>query len=306
MTDRKFQLATTAMWLALPLLALRTYQVWDRLPARMATHFDASGHANGWMSRESSLTFSLGFMAFMLAIFSIVIWASHRKSSVGTFSWALLVFFYLQIGLIYLLLNQVLAFNLDGTPVNPMTLIFITAISILVLLVVYLGSHRGEAVRGGSLVAEESHAGKALALIALVPLVVLFWGMNTPTLSAARIPLGLVALLAFGACVMAWSGFHYLFTSSGVEIRTLGFRLRTIPVDQIKEYARDSWSIAGGYGIRGIGKRRAYVWGNQGVRIQTNDGEVFLGHSDPARIIRDLDAIKKMPHQKTFERQAGL
>jgi hypothetical protein len=258
------------------------------------------------MSREASLTFSLGFMAFMLAIFSIVLWAAHRKSSVGTFSWALLVFFYLQIGLIYLLLNQVLTFNLDGTPVNPMTLIFITAISILVLLVVYLGSHRGEAVRPGLLVADESHAGKVLSLIALIPLLALFWGMNTPALSAARIPLGLVALLALSACVMAWTGFHYLFTNAGVEIRTLGFRLRTIPVDQIKEYAKDSWSIAGGYGIRGIGNRRAYVWGNRGVRIQTTDGEVFLGHSDPARIIRDLDAIKKIPHEKTFERQAGL
>jgi hypothetical protein len=303
--NRRFQLATTAMWLALPLLALRTYRVWDRLPARMATHFDAAGHANGWMSRESSLTFNLGFMALMLAIFSIVLWASHRKSSVGTFSWALLIFFYLQIGLIYLLLNQVLIFNLDGTPVNPMTLVFITAISILALLVVYLGSHRGEAVRPGSLVAEESHAGRVLGVIALAPLLALFWGLNSASLSVARIPLGIVSLLALSACVMAWSGFHYLFTSSGVEIRTLGFRLRTIPVDQIKDYAKGSWSIAGGYGIRGIGNRRAYVWGNQGVRIQTSDGEVFLGHSDPARIIRDLDAIKKMPHQKTFERQAG-
>ena len=105
---------------------------------------------------------------------------------------------------------------------------------------------------------------------------------------------------------MAWSGFHYLFTSAGVEIRTLGFRLRTIPVDQIKDYATDSWSIARGYGIRGFGNRRAYVWGNHGVRIHTSDGEVFLGHSDPPRIIRDLDAIRNMPHEKTFERHAGL
>jgi hypothetical protein len=304
--NRKFQLAIATMWLALPLFALRNWQVWARLPIRMATHFDAAGHANGWMSRETSLTFSLGFMAFMLAIFSIVLFAAHRKSSVGTFSWALLVFFYLQIGLIYLLLSQVLNYNLDGTPVNPMTLIVVTAISILALLVVYLGSHRGGPIPSGALVAEEAHSGKALSLIALVPLLALFWGLNTPALSAARIPLGLVSLLALAACVMAWSGFHYLFTSSGVEIRTLGFRLRTIPVDQIKEYAPDSWSIAGGYGIRGVGDHRAYVWGNQGVRIQTTDGEVFLGHGDPARIIRDLDAIKKMPHQKSFERQAGL
>jgi hypothetical protein len=266
----------------------------------MASHFDVAGHANGWMSREASLTFSLAFMAFMLAVFSIVLWACHRKSSIGIFSWTLLAFFYLQIGLIYLLLNQILNFNLDGTPLNPMAILIATPISILVLLVIYLGSHRGQATHPGVLVAEEVHAGKTLSLIALLPLAALVWGMGSPPLSAARIPLGIVSLLALGACIMAWGGFHYLFTSSGVEIRTLGFRLRTIPVDQIKDYARDSWSIAGGYGIRGIGNRRAYVWGNHGVRIHTTDGEVFLGHSDPPRIIRDLDAIKNMPHEQKF------
>jgi hypothetical protein len=92
---------------------------------------------------------------------------------------------------------------------------------------------------------------------------------------------------------MAWNGFTYLFTSAGVEIRTLGFRLRSIPVEQIKEYAPDRWSLVGGYGVRGLGERRAYVWGNRGVRIKTSDGEVFLGHSNPDRIVRDLDVIKK-------------
>jgi hypothetical protein len=304
--NRKFQLLTAAMWLTLPLFALRNWRVWDRLPARMASHFDASGHANGWMSRETSLTFSLAFMAFMLTVFSVVLWAAQRKTSVGTFSWTLLAFFYLQIGSISLLLNQVLNFNLDGTPLNPMSLFITTPISILVLLVVYLGSHRGQATHPGSLVAEEVHAGKALSLIALLPMAALFWGMGTLALSPARIPLGIVSLLALVACIMAWSGFHYRFTSSGVEIRTLGFRLRTIPVEQIREYAADSWSVARGYGIRGLGNKRAYVWGSHGVRIRTTDGEVFLGHSDPERIIRDLDAIRNMPHEKSFERQAAL
>jgi hypothetical protein len=302
MMNRKFQLATIAMWLALPLVALRNWQVWGRLPIRMASHFDAAGRANGWMFREASLTFSLGFMAFMLAVFSIVLWASHRKSSVGTFSWVLLAFFYLQLGLIYLLLNQVLTFNLDGTPVNPMPLVVVTAISILGLLVIYLGTHRGQAMTPGALVAEEVHAGKVLGLIALLPLLTLFWGLNTSALSAARVPLGLVSLIALAACVMAWTGFRYLFSSAGVEIRTFGFRLRTIPVGEIKQYETDRWSISGGYGIRGVGNRRAYVWGNRGVRIKTTDGEVFLGHSDPACIIRDLDAIKNMPHEKSFDR----
>ncbi len=294
--NRKFQLLIAAMWLALPLFALRNWQVWDRLPARMATHFDAVGHANGWMSREANLEFSLGFMAFMMAIFSVVLWASHRKTSAGLFSWALLAFFYLEAALIYLLLDQILAFNLSGTPVNPVPFIVITPVALLILLAIYLGSHRGAPIPRGALIAEEVHAGQGWGLLLLLPLVGFAWSMSTPALSAARVPLGLVSLILLAACVMACSGFHYLFTSSGVEVRTLGFRLRTIPAGQIKEYARDKWSIAGGYGIRGVGNRRAYVWGNQGVRIKTTDGEVFLGHNHPERIIHDLDAVRQAAH----------
>jgi hypothetical protein len=81
-----------------------------------------------------------------------------------------------------------------------------------------------------------------------------------------------------------------------VEIRTLGFRLRSIPRADIKGYSVESWNPLRGYGIRGIGNRRAYVWCNQGVRIQTTNGEVFLGHSEPERIVRDLDTMKQFAH----------
>jgi hypothetical protein len=33
------------------------------------------------------------------------------------------------------------------------------------------------------------------------------------------------------------------------------------------------------------------VWGNKVVHIKTSNGEVFLGHSDPQRIVRDLDRV---------------
>jgi hypothetical protein len=49
----------------------------------------------------------------------------------------------------------------------------------------------------------------------------------------------------------------------------------------------------GGYGIRGSGERRAYIWGNTGVRLELSDGEVFLGHREPERIVHDLDFIKQ-------------
>ena len=95
------------------------------------------------------------------------------------------------------------------------------------------------------------------------------------------------------SAALAWSGFHYRFTTHGVEISTLGFRLRSIPLQNIKAYAVAPWNAMGGYGIRGIGERRAYVWGNTGVRIMLSDGEVFLGHAEPERIMNDLNAIRQ-------------
>jgi hypothetical protein len=98
---------------------------------------------------------------------------------------------------------------------------------------------------------------------------------------------------------LAWSGFHYRFTSHGVEISTLGFRLRSIPLQSIKAYAVAPWNPLYGYGVRGTGERRAYVWGNTGVRIMLADGEVFLGHAEPEKIMNDLNAIRQI--QKACE-----
>ena len=71
----------------------------------------------------------------------------------------------------------------------------------------------------------------------------------------------------------------------------LGFRLRLVPKQSIVSYSIEPWAFIRGYGIRGIGSTRAYVWGNQVVHIKTSDGEIFLGHSDPERIVRDLDLV---------------
>jgi hypothetical protein len=93
-----------------------------------------------------------------------------------------------------------------------------------------------------------------------------------------------------------WSGFHYRFTPAGLEIRTLGWRLRSIPQEQISAYRPEKWVALRGYGIRGVGKTRAYVWGNNVVHVTTVDGEVFLGTNDPARTVRDLDMMKHSAH----------
>src|SRR5439155_25142398 len=126
-----------------------------------------------------------------------------------------------------------------------------------------------------------------LGVIAAIPLNGLRWVMALP------------AALLVGAAALAWSGFHYRFSGHGVEISTLGFRLRSIPLQDIKAYSVAPWNPMGGYGIRGIGERRAYVWGNAGVGLMLSDGEVFLGHREPEKIMNDLKLIRQ--NQKARE-----
>ena len=126
-----------------------------------------------------------------------------------------------------------------------------------------------------------------VGVIAVIPLGGLRWVMALP------------ALLLLAAAALAWSGFHYRFSGHGVEISTLGFRLRSIPLENIRAYAIAPWNPMGGYGIRGIGERRAYVWGNTGVRLMLSDGEVFLGHGEPEKIMQDLNSIRQ--NQKARE-----
>ena len=139
--------------------------------------------------------------------------------------------------------------------------------------------------------AEETHTGRVwilLLLLALIGPAISLSQARTTVVVWAAIFAGLVAL---GVGAMAWSGFQYRFLRHRVEIRMLGFRLRSIPKQSIVSYSIEPWAFIRGYGIRGIGSTRAYVWCNTVVHIRTSNGEIFLGHSDPERIVRDLDMV---------------
>lgn len=283
-------------WIALPGIALRYWLVWDQLPVRMATHFDASGRANGWMSREASLGFALGLTAFMLVIFTIVTYVVHRKYATDASSWAMLGFFYLIVGVIYYVNSSVVEHSLTGSPVGVGPVLIVVPLAIIALTAVFLGSRRGAALGAGPVLAEEIHASRWWTAVFVVPMAVELWTVAQVPLPSVRLGAALLFLLFAVFAGLTWSGFLYRFSPAGVEISTLGFRLRSIPVGQIRSYEVGRWNLMRGYGIRGVGGCRAYVWGNRGVRIHTTEGEVFLGHSEPERILRDLDAIKQFAH----------
>ena len=279
------------MWLALPLLALRYWQVWDQLPLRMATHFDINGDANGWMTRDMSLWFALGVTLFLLAVSTAILLVIHSQKTSDAASWSLLAFFYFIVGFVFFGNEKVMGYNLHGTAAALGSSFILVPLAIVIFLAVFLGSNRGEALVSENWIAEETHSSPLLAFVLLLPLLVELWVLSTTSLGAARWPLILICIFLVAVAAFAGSGFRYYFSPAGVEIRTLGYRLRSISASQITSYAIEPWNILRGYGIRGVGRTRAYVWSNKVVHIKTQQGEVFLGHNEPERIMRDLDMI---------------
>jgi hypothetical protein len=138
--------------------------------------------------------------------------------------------------------------------------------------------------------AVEAHSGRGWGVVILIAVMVPMLAVVLAP-GDVRWPLLLVAVIGVGAFAMAWGGFQYLFLQRGVDVRMLGFRLRSIPKEAILSYSVESWPFIRGRGIRGIGSTRAYVWGNRVVHIRTSTGDIYLGHDDPGRLVRDLDRV---------------
>jgi hypothetical protein len=292
MNRRAFQFLTWLAWLILPLIALRYWQVWDELPLRLATHFNANGQPNGWMSRDAALWFGLGITVLLLVVFTVVLLVIYSARQADPASWAVLAFSYFVLGFVFVGNNRVLEYNLNGTSMQLGSSVLLIPLAVLVLIAVVLGVRRGQPLTTQDWLAQETHASPLFAMVFLLPLLFELWMLATVPKGAVRLGMALMCVLFLVIAIFAGSGFRYYFGPAGVEIRALGFRLRSIPASEITSYAVESWSVLRGYGIRGIGGTRAYVWCNQVVHIKTPQGDVFLGHNQPERIIRDLDMIK--------------
>jgi len=293
MNRKVFQTLTWLMWAVLPVTAFRFWAAWDRLPLRMATHFNINGQPNGWMPRASALYFALGVTALVVVVFTVISYVAHKTHAPDLLSWSLLGFFYLVIGFVYAGNSGVIQYNLVGRRVEIDFWTVLVPAATIALVAIFLGTKRGASLRFATVIAEESHGSRAWSLLFIALLLAQFAAIIVIPAPPVRIASIILCVLFAVIAVHVWTGFQYFFSSAGVEIRTLGFRLRSIPREDIRQYAVESWNPLRGYGIRGIGNRRAYVWCNQGVRIQTTNGEVFLGHSEPDRIVRDLDSITR-------------
>lgn len=57
--DGPFALGLAFLWLPLVGLAIRFRMVWDRLPQKMAVHFDAAWNPNGWTDRSGAFQMAM-------------------------------------------------------------------------------------------------------------------------------------------------------------------------------------------------------------------------------------------------------
>jgi hypothetical protein len=289
--SRKYLRALTAlMWLAVPVMAGLYAASWPELPARLATHFDLANHPNGWMSRKASLTFALVMGIFFAGLATLIL---SRVKKPDPAAWAVLVLFYVITGTLLWAEDAVISYNIHGGPVNVTPVLAAGIGAAIFAVIIALGTRRGVPLPSGNVLTAERHVSKMLALVLGAATVAMIAVIFSISVAGVRVALGITVLLMLASAATAWDGFHYVFSPSGIEIRTLGFRLRSIPAADIKSYAIDRWNVMGGYGIRGVGDRRAYVWGNRGVLIKTIEGEIFLGHDSPEQIVRDLDLITR-------------
>ncbi len=116
MSGRVYKTLVALMWLALPITALNYRRTWDRLPRRMAVHFDANWQPNGYTSREGALELGLGIMVFMLIVSTVGLLIAHALKPAA--AWPLLLVFYVTIGFVWFGNHSIIEWNLNPPPAH--------------------------------------------------------------------------------------------------------------------------------------------------------------------------------------------
>ena len=106
------KLAILVMWLALPTSAWTYWNVWERLPAQMAVHFDANWHANGFTTREGAMKMGLGILIFMLVVFTIATLLISYLKPLAV--WPALLISYVVVGFCWYGNYSIVKFNLNA------------------------------------------------------------------------------------------------------------------------------------------------------------------------------------------------
>jgi Protein of unknown function (DUF1648) len=106
-------------WLTLPLTALNYSRAWNRLPGRVAVHFDVNWQPNGWTSRAGALALALATTGFLLATFTFAALAGSRKPLPMVSRGVMILVFYLALAAVYYVNHWIVDRNLVREPAAP-------------------------------------------------------------------------------------------------------------------------------------------------------------------------------------------
>jgi len=112
-----YKAAVWLMWIALPTTAWNYWRAWDRLPARVAVHFDAHWQPNGYTSREAALMLALGIITFLLVVFTVG--ACIVRAQKPGASWSMLLVFYVSLAALWYANNWIVTANLNLLVPHP-------------------------------------------------------------------------------------------------------------------------------------------------------------------------------------------
>jgi hypothetical protein len=96
-------------WLSLPLVVAVYLLLWDRIPERLAVHFDVTGHVNTRMTRGQSLAFDLAVLLFVLVTGNLKL----RRQAPGEQTTGLIMLT-LTVLFVTLILLGLLKYNITG------------------------------------------------------------------------------------------------------------------------------------------------------------------------------------------------
>lgn len=289
-------------WLGLVAMVFEIWSRYDQLPARIASHFNAAGLPNGWAPKNEFFTVIVPMSVVFLALFTFL--ASRFESNSGL-GWVTLIAEYWGTGLFAGLTHATLRFAMGETTTLNFPFAFWNVVCLVALVV-------GEVVRisglrqradatNGRLIAQESHSspklGSAFLIISLCACAAAVGTGARGTVLAVLAP---IALILVGCAAWVFTGFVYRITTAGLEIRTFGLPIRFIPaadIEWVRAQSCNPLTDFGGWGIRGIGKMRAYIWGGRRcVHIHTHGGDdIYLGTAHPDRMVRELEMVESVP-----------
>jgi len=289
-SDRFLRLAMAAVLAAFAAVAV----LWGRLPTTLAVQFGFDARPISWLSKTKFVLLAAGFLTAELVVAQLL---SRRTQTRVTPVLLAAILFELAV------FGGVIAYNV--APGKTWSMLGLTVLSALVLLIVaatvsfLIARGRGRSLarhppkRDVKVLGTFVHRSAAVFWVVIPVLLIQGWIWRTPgVVSKMAVLIVSVTMLWVGA--LALVGFRYIVREDGLLVKGL---IRDVAFVSCEEMRGVSVSPAdpmefGGWGIRGTGRRRAFIWrGGEGVRLDIEAGLVFLGTDEPEALAGLLRGI---------------